>query len=100
MRDKRTEANMNVSQKERTTCQEATETEPNPGMMQSIEEHQQIPKGEAARMPVGGPRKRHRVRNLAAQRRQKQKERTRVHRRSRRKSAAACRKVSRHAKVA
>jgi hypothetical protein len=40
-------------------------------MMQSIEEHQEIPKGDAAVMPVGGPRKRRRVRNLAAERRQK-----------------------------
>jgi hypothetical protein len=40
-----------------TAGQEATETEPNPGMMQSIEEHQEIPKGEAMVMPVGEPRK-------------------------------------------
>jgi hypothetical protein len=33
---------------EKTTCREATETEPDPGMMQSVEEHQKIPKGEAA----------------------------------------------------
>jgi hypothetical protein len=33
-------------------------TEPDPGMMQSTEEHQEIPKGEAAVMPVGEPRKR------------------------------------------
>jgi hypothetical protein len=85
---------------ETTTSREATETEPDPGMMQSKEEHQKIPKGEAAVMPVGGPRKRRRVQNLVAERRQKRKERTRGNRRSRRKSAAACRKVSRHAKVA
>jgi hypothetical protein len=30
-------------------------TEPDPGTMQYIEEHQEIPKGEAAVMPVGGP---------------------------------------------
>jgi hypothetical protein len=69
-------------------------------MMQSTEEHQEIPKGETAVMPVGEPRKRRRVRNLAAEHRQKWKERTQGNRGSRRKSAAACRKVSRRAKVA
>jgi hypothetical protein len=75
-------------------------TEPDPGMMQSTEKHQEIPKGEAAVMPVRAPRKRRKVRNLAAVRRQKQKVKTRGKSGSRRKSAAACRKVSRHAKVA
>jgi hypothetical protein len=37
---------------ETTACNKATETEPIPQMMQSIEEHQDIPKGEAAVMPV------------------------------------------------
>jgi hypothetical protein len=69
-------------------------------MMQSTEEHQEIPKGEAAVMQVGEPRKRYKIRNLAAERRQKRKERTGGNRGSRRKSAAACRKVSRRAKVA
>jgi hypothetical protein len=69
-------------------------------MMQSIDEHQEIPKDEAAVMPVGEPRKRSRVCNLAAERGQKRKERTWGNRGSRRKSAAACRKVSRRAKVA
>jgi hypothetical protein len=46
---------------EATACNGATETEPNPGIMQSIEENQEIPKGEAAVMPVGEPRKRCRV---------------------------------------
>jgi hypothetical protein len=63
---------------EMTTCQEATETEPNPGMMQSIEEHQEIPKEDAVVMLVGEPRKWDRVCNLAD----------------------ACRKVFCHAKVA
>jgi hypothetical protein len=75
-------------------------TEPDPGMMQSTEEDQEIPKGEAAAMLVGEPRKRCRVRNMAVERRQKRKERTRGNRGSRRKLAAACRKVSRPAKVA
>jgi hypothetical protein len=84
---------------ETTSCKGATETELDPGMMQSIEEHQEIPKGEAAVVPVGEPRKLLRVRNLAAERPQKRKERTRRYSGSSRKSAAACRKVSRHAKV-
>jgi hypothetical protein len=63
-------------------------------------EHQEIPKEEASVMPVGEPRKRRRVCNLATEHRQKRKERTRGNRGSRRKSAAACRKVCRHAKVA
>jgi hypothetical protein len=45
-------------------------------MMQSTEEHQEISKGEAAVMLVGEPRKWRRVRNLAAERRQKMKKRT------------------------
>jgi hypothetical protein len=72
---------------ETTACQEATETEPDPRMMQSIEEHQEIPKEEAAVMLVGKSRKRRRVCNLAAERHQKRKERTRGNRGSRRKSA-------------
>jgi hypothetical protein len=85
---------------ETTACNEATETEPDPGTKQSIEEHQEIPKGKAAVMQVGEPRKWRRVRNLAAERSQKMKERTQEQSESRRKSAAACRKVSRRAKVA
>jgi hypothetical protein len=75
-------------------------TEPDPGMMQSTEEHQEIPKGEATVMPVGEPRKRRRVWSLAAEHCQKQKERTRGNRGHRKKLAAACRKVSCRAKVA
>jgi myosin heavy subunit len=75
---------------ETTACHEATEadtekTEPDPGMMRSMEEHQEIPKGEAAVMPVGGLRKRRRVQNLAAERRQKPKKRTRGYYGSRKK---------------
>jgi hypothetical protein len=85
---------------ETTVCNEATETKPHPGLMQSIEERQEIPKGEATVMPVGEPRERRRVCNLAAERRLKRKERTRGYSGSRRKSAAACRKMTRRAKVA
>jgi hypothetical protein len=69
-------------------------------MMQSKEEHQEIPKIEAAVMPVGEPRKRRRICNLAADRRQKRTERTRGYRGSRRKTTATCKRVSRRAKVA
>jgi hemerythrin-like domain-containing protein len=62
---------------ETTACNEATETEPDPGKMQSIEEYQEIPKVEAAVMLVGELRKRRMVWNLAAEHRQRFKERTR-----------------------
>jgi hypothetical protein len=83
---------------ETTTCREATEIEPDPGIMQSIEAHQEIPKGEVAVMPVGGLRERRRVRNLDTERRQKRKERTRGNSEIRRKSDAACRELFRRAK--
>jgi hypothetical protein len=59
-----------------------------------------VAKGEDAVMPVGEPKKRRRVCNLAAKRHQKMKENKRGKSGCRRKSAAACRKVSRRAKVA
>jgi hypothetical protein len=62
---------------ETTTCNAAKEAEPDPGMMQSIEEHQQNPKEDATVMLVGGPRKRRRVCNLAVKRHQNMRERTR-----------------------
>jgi hypothetical protein len=62
-------------------CQE--KTEPDPEMMQSIGEHQEIPKEEAAVMPVGGLRKRRRDRNLTAGCRQKPKGRIQARRESR-----------------
>jgi hypothetical protein len=43
--------------KETTTWNKATETKLDPGLMQTIEEHQDITKGEAAAIPVGEPRK-------------------------------------------
>jgi hypothetical protein len=86
--------------KEMTACDEVMETKLDPGLMRSIEEHQDIPKGEATVMPVRELRKWCRVCNLAAECRQKRKERTRGNRGYKRKLAAACRKVSRHAKLA
>jgi hypothetical protein len=85
---------------ETTACQEAHETEPDQRMMQSAEERQKIRKEEAAVMPAGEPRKQLMVCDLAAERSQKRKERTQENRGSRRKSAAACRKVARRSKVA
>jgi hypothetical protein len=66
---------LRTCQSETAASQEATKTEPDPGMMQSVEEHQEIPKEDATVMPVGGLRKRRRDRNLAAGRRQKPKRR-------------------------
>jgi hypothetical protein len=63
--------------KETTACQEATVTELDPRMMQTIEDHREIPKEEATVMPVREPRKRRRVYNLTAERCQKRMERTR-----------------------
>jgi hypothetical protein len=63
-------------------------------------EQQEIPKEGAAVMPVGEPRQRRRVCNLTPERDQNRKERTPTYRGSKRKSAAACRKVSHHKKVA
>jgi DNA gyrase/topoisomerase IV subunit A len=53
------------------TKENTEKTEPDPGMMQSTEEHQEIPREEAAVLPVGEPRKRRRVCNLSAERRQR-----------------------------
>jgi hypothetical protein len=65
---------------EMAVCQEATETKPDPGLMQSIEDYQEIPEGGAAVMLVGEPNTRRRVCILAAERGQKRKERTRGNR--------------------
>jgi hypothetical protein len=51
---------------ETTACHEATETEPDPRSMQSVEEHQEIPKEDAAVMLVRGLNKRRSDLNLAA----------------------------------
>jgi hypothetical protein len=48
---------------------EATDFKTNPEGMESVKKHQEIPKGEAAAMPVGKSRKRRRVCNLAAEHR-------------------------------
>jgi hypothetical protein len=73
-----TSADMKVCQ-ETTAYHEATEadtekTEHNPGIMQSIEDHQEVPKEDTAVMPDGGLRKWHRDWNLATGHRQSQRE--------------------------
>jgi hypothetical protein len=75
---------------ETTAWNKATETEPDPRMMQPI---------EAEVVPVVRTRKRDTFSNLAVERRQKRKERTRDYRGSSRKSDAAWSKMSRLAKM-
>jgi hypothetical protein len=82
-----------------TACHEATEadtekSEPDPGMMQSVAEHQVTPKEDAVVKPYKGRKKRHRGRKPAAGRRGEPKEMTRGDCGSGRNLAAACRKVS------
>jgi hypothetical protein len=69
-------------------------------MMQSAEEHQDIPSEDVAVMPVKGLRKKRRVLNLAADSRQKWKNGTRRNCGSKRKSDVAYRKVPHCAIVA
>jgi hypothetical protein len=52
-------------------------TEPDPRMMPSAEEHQDIPNREATVMPIRELRKRQRVHNLAMKCRQKKQDKTR-----------------------
>jgi hypothetical protein len=85
---------------EKAASQEATETKADPGTMQSMEEHQEIPMEDAAVMPVEGLRKRRRDRNLAAERRQKPKERIQATCESRRRLAVTDKKSTRRATVA
>jgi hypothetical protein len=63
---------------ETTACHEATEAytekiQNDPIIMRSVAEYQEVPKEEAAVMPVGGLRKQRRDRNLKVGRRQKLK---------------------------
>jgi hypothetical protein len=69
-------------------------------MMQSVEEHQEVPKEEAAMMPVGGLRKRRRDRNLAAGCSQNLQGRIQASCESGRRLTVAGRKMTRHATVA
>jgi hypothetical protein len=90
---------------EKTACHEATEThmektEPDPGMMQSVAKHQVALKEDAVVKPVKVRKERHRSRKPAAERRGEPKEMTRGDCGCGRKLAAACRRVSRRARVA
>jgi hypothetical protein len=74
-------ADMKDGRKERMACQESTETnpekmKPNPGIMQSIGEHQVVLKEGAVVRSSGALKKRHRGRHLAAGSRQRPKETT------------------------
>jgi hypothetical protein len=85
-------------------CQEVMKantekTKPDPGMMQSVEEHQEVPKEKAAVMPVRGLRKRCRDRNLAVGHCQKLKGRIQANCESRRRLTIACRKMACRARV-
>jgi hypothetical protein len=87
-------------QNETKACNEATEKiEENPGIMQSAEEHQDVPNEDVAVMTVGEQRKRRRGRKSNAGRRGEPKELIRGNGGSRKKLAGACRKVHRHAAV-
>jgi hypothetical protein len=99
-----TSADMKACQ-ETTVCHEATETDiekigPDSGMMQSVAEHQEVPREDAAVMPVRQLRKQRRGRKQAAGRREEPKELNRGICGSREKLAATCRKVSHRATVA
>jgi hypothetical protein len=90
--------------KETTACHEVTEadtekTEPDPGVMQFIGEHQEVPKEEAAMMLVRGLRKRRTDRNLAAGRHQKPKGRIHASCELWKRLIVTNRKVSHHAVV-
>jgi hypothetical protein len=78
----------------------AEKTEPNPGMMQFVAEHQVVPKEEATVKPVKGRKKRRRGRKPASGQHEEPKELTRSDCGSGNKLAAACRKMTRHARVA
>jgi hypothetical protein len=78
-------------------CQE---TEPDPGTMQYVGEHQEVPKEEAAVMAVGGLRKRRRDQTLAMRRHQKTKGRIRASRELWKKLAVSRREMTHRAKVA
>jgi hypothetical protein len=72
----------------------------NSGVMQSIEEHHDVPSEDVAVMPVKGLKKRRRGRKSTAGRRGEPKKLNRGSCGSRKKLAAACREVSRRATVA
>jgi hypothetical protein len=81
-----------------TTYREVTEAdtekiEPDPGIMQSVGEHQEVPKEEAMVMLVRGLRKRCRDQNLGAGHHQKPKGRTQASCESQKRLTFASRKI-------
>jgi hypothetical protein len=78
---------------------DANTEEIDPGMMQSVEEHQDVLTEDVTVMPVKGLKKRRRGRKSTAGRRGEPKKLNRGNCGSRKKLAAACSKVSRHAAV-
>jgi hypothetical protein len=95
-RDKRLEAITNDDRNESTACQDVMEDSPEkmePNLEEDVSE-------DVAVMPVKGLNKRRRGRQSTAGRRGEPKELIRGNGGSRRKLAAVCRKVSRHATVA
>jgi hypothetical protein len=70
-------AKLNTHQERTMAYPGTTEIDPDPRKMSSAEEHHEIPNKEAAVAPVRGLKKRRRVRDLAAERRQKKRKRTR-----------------------
>jgi hypothetical protein len=74
--------------------------DPDSGIMQSAEEHQEFTKKDPSVIPVKGRKKRRRARKPAAGRCGEPKELTRSDCGSGKHLAAACRKVSRHVEVA
>jgi hypothetical protein len=94
-----TQAKMDTKLKELTETFEKTQTEPSPEM-QSAEEHQDVPREDAAVKPVRGQKRQHGGWKQAAGRHEEPKELTRGDCGSRKKLAAACRKASCRATVA
>jgi hypothetical protein len=97
-------AMVDACHKEMMACLGKTEantekTDPDQGMMQSTEEHQEFSKNDATVIPIKGQKKRRRARKPAAGRRGKPKELTQSDCGSGKKLAAAC-KMTRRATVA
>jgi hypothetical protein len=95
-----TQAKTEGKLKELTETFEETQMEPREEMMQSAEEHHEVPNADAVVIPVRGRKRRHRGRKQAAGRHGEPKELNRGDHGSRKKLAAACRKASRRATVA
>jgi hypothetical protein len=79
---------------------EAKNTVLDPEMMQSVEEHQEVPTEEVTVTPVKGLKKRRRVQKLATECHQELKERTQGYCGSRKKVTIAGRRTFRHVRLA